>query len=147
MKLIYFFILSWFITLPITAQAVGINTTEPKSTLDINGNVSFKVETLDGGSAGSATPIDDGYFISLIPQGGSPEFLLPNASLVPGRMYILRNISNTETAQIFSAGGAFFANNSSGTTAPPVDLVNSGNTKTLYFYSDGTNWIYGKYGF
>jgi len=87
---------------------VGIATATPKSMLDINGNVSFKVVSLNGGLGGSATHIDDGYYINLSPTAGNVEFILPNAVSYPGRMYILRNITDSETAIIYSFGGAFF---------------------------------------
>jgi hypothetical protein len=46
---------------------VGINTTTPMSTLDINGNLSLKTVTLNGngtGNGGIAVLIDDGVYIS-----------------------------------------------------------------------------------
>ncbi|MDT8347757.1 MAG: hypothetical protein RQ756_08130 [Flavobacteriaceae bacterium] len=146
MKLFYFFIFALSFSLNLEAQ-VGINTIAPQSMLDVNGNVSFKVVNLNGGPGGSATPIDDGYFISLVPSAGNTEFILPDASTVPGRMYILRNISTSDNAQLFSNGGQFFANNSINSAPAQINLATTGNTKTMYFYSDGVNWIYGQYGF
>lgn len=125
---------------------IGINTLSPKSTLDINGNVSYKVETLNGGPSGSATPIDNGYYINASPTASNVEFILPNASTVPGRMYIIRNISNTEIAKIYSFGGSFFAGNSNSATAAPVTMDSNNSTKTLVFISDGSNWTYGPFG-
>jgi hypothetical protein len=100
-------ILSVIFVIPNFAQ-VGIGTIAPKSTLDINGNLSVKVVNLNGGPGGSATPINDGVYISLTPTVGNLEFLLPNATAVPGRVYILRNVTDFETAQIYSLGGLFF---------------------------------------
>ena len=90
---------------------VGINTTTPLSTLDINGNLTIKEigivnanvagsATFNGGPIGSATQINDGVYISLTPTAGNDEFILPNAVNVPGRIYVLRNISNSITARI-----------------------------------------------
>ncbi len=59
-------------------DGVGIGTTEPKSTLDINGNLSVKVVDLNGGPSGNATRIDDGVYINLTPTSGNPEFILPD---------------------------------------------------------------------
>lgn len=148
-------IVSCIFTLTLNAQidGVGINTTEPKSTLDINGNLSLKVVSLNGGASGAATPIDDGVYINLTPTAGSSEFILPNASNFPGRIYVLRNISDTVSAEIYSFGGLLFAGDSSGTSTPPIemnpDTVGGGGevTKTLIFISDGTNWTYGTLGF
>ncbi len=132
---------------------VGISTTDPKSTLDINGNVSFKVVHLNGGPGGSATAISDGYYINLTPTTGNVEFIMPDASLFPGRMYILRNISDTETAQIYSFGGQFFPGDSRVATTTPINMTpdTAGDgadiTKTLVIISDGMNWTYGSFGF
>ncbi|GAB5565503.1 MAG: hypothetical protein Wins2KO_25660 [Winogradskyella sp.] len=137
--------------LTVNAQ-VGVNTTEPKSTLDINGNLSLKVVSLNGGPSGTATPIDDGVYINLTPTSGNAEFILPDATQLPGRIYILRNVSDTETAQIYSNGGSLFSGDSRVATGAPVnmtaDTAGDGNdpTKTLIFISDGANWTYGALG-
>ncbi len=81
---------------------VGINTTVPQSTLDINGNLSVKHLVLTG--SGSATIIDDGVYLSINPILANQEFRLPDASLFPGRIYILRNITNGLDAAISSVG-------------------------------------------
>ncbi len=82
---------------------VGINTANPLSMLDINGNMSVKVLTLTG--SGSATLISDGIYISINPQATDQEFQLPNPVTYPGRMYIIRNINNTTTAKLTTAAG------------------------------------------
>ena len=131
---------------------VGIGTTDPKSTLDVNGNLSLKVVSLNGGPGGSATPIDDGVYINLTPTPGNVEFILPNAASFPGRIYILRNITDTETAQIYSFGGSFFPGDARTATTAPINMLpDSGatggvRTKTLIFVSDGANWTYGHLG-
>lgn len=144
-------------TVALTSNAqvdgVGINTTNPMSTLDINGNLSLKVVDYSGGPGGSATPISDGIYLNLTPTAGNVEFLLPDATMLPGRIYILRNISDTVTAQIYSSGGGFFSGNSRVATGAPLNMdpdapgTGSSNTKTLIFISDGSNWTYGHLGF
>jgi len=131
---------------------VGIGTADPKSTLDINGNLSLKVVSLNGGPSGSATPIDDGVYINLTPTVSNEEFILPDATTVPGRIYVLRNIADSIQADIytFGAGVEFFAGDStSGTNVVNMTTaVGGGNAnKTLIFISDGSNWTYGKLGF
>ena len=133
---------------------VGINTTVPQSTLDINGNLSVKHLTLTG--SGSATIIDDGVYLSINPTLANQEFRLPDASLFPGRIYILRNITNGLDAVISSVGTdptagvgvEFFAGNNSTSGTKTVALDgNDTTTKTLIFISDGANWTYGHLGF
>lgn len=132
---------------------VGINTTNPLSTLDINGNLNVKEvgianvlvtgsTAFNGGPPGSATAINDGVYISLTPLSGSQEFILPNATSFPGRIYILRNISNTITAQIYTLGGQFFAKDSNTATASPLNMPGNGILKTVILISDGANWTY-----
>jgi hypothetical protein len=125
---------------------VGINTIEPKSTLDINGNISYKVLNLNGGPSGSATQINDGYYLSLIPSSGNVEFLMPRASSVPGRIYLMRNITDSFTAQLYTFGELFFSGKSrTGTNTVSLGSDNSfagEPTKTMYFISDGSNWTY-----
>lgn len=132
---------------------VGINTSSPMSTLDINGNLTIKEigiinsnvlgsAVFAGGPSGSATPINDGVYISLTPTAGNQEFILPNAVNVPGRIYILRNISNSISAQIFTFGGGFFAKDSSSLTASPLTMPPNATLKTVIVISDGINWTY-----
>ena len=84
---------------------VGINTANPQSTLDINGNLSVKAITING--SGSATLISDGVYISVNPLAGDQEFQLPSPITFPGRIYYLRNINNTNTAKLTTAAGNF----------------------------------------
>ena len=132
---------------------VGINTSTPMSILDINGNLTIKeigiINTnvagsaaFNGGPSGSATPINDGVYISLTPTSGNQEFILPNAVNVPGRIYILRNISNSFTAQIYTFGGNFFSKDSSTLTSSPLNMPPNAILKTVIVVSDGANWTY-----
>ena len=132
---------------------VGINTTTPLSTLDINGNLTIKEigiananvsgsATFNGGPPGSATAISDGVYISLTPTSGSDEFILPNAVNVPGRIYVLRNISNSITAKIYTFGGAFYAKDSNTATGAPLLMPSNAALKTVIVISDGVNWTY-----
>ncbi|MBU2939118.1 hypothetical protein KO494_06150 [Lacinutrix sp. C3R15] len=126
---------------------VGIGTTTPLSTLDVNGNVSFKVLTLEGGPGGNATRITDGYYINLnVLNGTDIEYILPEANTVPGRTYVLRNISTTTNAVLYAFGGLFYASNSA-SSSNSTNITFDGNTKTMLFYSDGSNWNYGPFGF
>lgn len=132
---------------------VGINTITPLSTLDINGNLTIKEigivnsnvsgsAAFNGGPAGSATQISDGVYISLTPTSGSDEFILPNAVNVPGRIYVLRNISNSINAKVYTFGGAFYAKDSNTATGAPLTMPFNASLKTVIVISDGINWTY-----
>ena len=134
---------------------VGINTDNPQSTLDINGTLSVKHAELTGSAM--VTEISDGVYFSIEPTGNNQEFRLPDATDVPGRIYILRNIQNTHNALITTQGSdsmdppsgvQFFAgnNSSSGTLNVTLSANNDAN-KTLIFISDGSNWTYGVLGY
>lgn len=136
---------------------VGINTTTPLSTLDINGNLTIKEVGIAnanvtgstaffGGPGGSATLIDDGVYISLTPTSVNQEFIVPNAINVPGRIYVLRNISASVNALLYSFGGKFFAKDSKDPTPPTgtsfLTLPTNAVLKTVIVISDGENWTY-----
>ena len=132
---------------------VGIGTETPKSMLDVNGNVSFRVMTLNGSnSGGSGTPvaIDEGYYISVNPIFNDDQFRLPNAVEFPGRMYIIRNINFSVTAKIITLGGLLY-NKKGSTGLGEIYMYGSGsalpenggaNNRTITVISDGLNWTY-----
>ena len=129
---------------------VGIATVgAASSTLSVNGHVNFKHDVLNGGSSGSATPIDNHFYISLNPTSASNnEFFLPTSAHVTGRMYILRNISSSFNARIFGNGGsARFLPSDNFSTATDLTLATNNSTKTIYLLFDGTNWTWGAFGF
>ncbi len=128
---------------------VGINTTDPQSTLDINGTLSVKHTKLEPTDA-TLQDIDDGVYFSIDPFSSGQQFRLPDATAYPGRIYILRNIDNSNDASIITLGTGveFFAGNNSTTGTTSVTLSGSNiTTKTLIFISDGENWTYGHLGF
>lgn len=135
---------------------VGINTTDPKSTLDINGNLSVKEigifnSNIAGsgpllGSTGNGTPINDGVYISITPQGssGANNFMLPSAIDNPGRIYIIRNVTANNNAylNVVAGGGSLFAKDSNTATPNFYEMQGTGFRKTLILVSDGNNWTY-----
>lgn len=131
-----------FASLQLQAQ-VGINTTNPLSTLDINGNLSVKTVTLNGngsGSGGAAITISDGVYISIVPQATDDKFQLPSPVTYPGRIYVIRNIQNAITAKLTTAAGMFFPKNS--TVGSNQLYMYEGNLRTIIVISDGINWTY-----
>jgi len=127
-----------------TYGQVGINTTTPLSTLDINGNLSVKTITLSGGTIGSPALIEDGVYISLDPRNGtSDHYRLPNPTTCPGRIYVIRNITDFDTAQLSIVGGStrFFPKNSS-TGSFTLSMPPNAQNKSIILVSDGLNWTY-----
>jgi hypothetical protein len=61
---------------------------------------------------------------------------------VPGRIYILRNISNSVNAKIYTFGGQFFAKDSNTATSAPLIMPYNAILKTVIIISDGQNWTY-----
>ena len=118
---------------------VGINTTNPLSTIDINGNLSVKTFIM----IGSATPttINDGFYLSLNPQAADQEFILPSPIFFPGRMYILRNISDTNTAKLTTPVGLLFGKGKTTGGATSIYMYDD-NNRTITVISDGLNWTY-----
>jgi len=122
---------------------VGINTNNPLSTLDINGNLSVKVITLSGGTSGSPTAISDGVYLSLDPRNGLTDYYqFPNPTLVPGRVYFVRNITDFDTAQLTTLGGTRFFPKDSSTGTFTISMPPNAVNKTLILVSDGFNWTY-----
>ena len=119
---------------------IGINTVLPLSTLDINGNLSVKVINLTGSV--SPTPISDGVYISVTPTANDQQFRLPSPIAFPGRMYIIRNVANTNTAVLITPAGQFFYKNTTGQTNGTNDFVymNESTTRSAILISDGANW-------
>lgn len=140
----YFFCLLLFFGVKFSVfSQVGINTTTPLSTLDINGNLSLKAVTLNGngtGNGGTAILIDDGVYISLNPLATDDKFQLPNPTLFPGRVYVIRNIQNAVTAQLTTITNLLFPKNS--TVGSGQIYMYEGNLRTVIVISDGQNWTY-----
>jgi hypothetical protein len=116
---------------------VGINTTNPLSTLDINGNLSVKVITLNGSN--TTTMISDGVYISLNPIANDQEFQLPSPITYPGRIYYLRNINDTHTAKLTTVAGNFFFKPLTSGGVASIFMYNN-HYRTFMVISDGSNW-------
>ncbi len=120
MKRILSQLLFLFLCFNMSAQ-VGIGTTTPVSTLDINGSVSSNISTTTGNLT-----LDDTHHTIIL--GGNHNITLPAANTCNGRIYVIKNpTTNTPTITNFN------------------DLIGSGLTTiasetTIWIQSDGTNW-------
>lgn len=102
---------------------LGLGTTAPSSTLDVNGSLSLPTRTMNGGT----TLTNNDFFLRVIANGVAT---FPAASTCPGRIYVIKvpaccNTSTTSPNYL----------NTNGTS------VNTLSMNTTYrFISDGTDW-------
>ena len=94
-----FLCFSFLFGFSMTAQ-VGIGTTEPKSTFEVNGTFGQKVSTIS-----ISTTLDDTHGSVIICNNGSTAITvtLPTASSCSGRVYTIKR-NATSTANITIAG-------------------------------------------
>ena len=107
---------------------VGIGTTSPVSTLDIQGSLSQKTTTIT-----SATTLDNTHNIILC-NTGSYTVTLPAASSNTNRVYAIKNI-DTDGDDITIDGNA--SETIDGTTTFNLSTYN----QTITIASDGSNWF------
>ena len=121
----------------------GIGTTaDPKSTLEVDGNIAVGLSMgIAGGAAGSPTSLTNSkYYLGLQPADAvNNNYQLPDAAAYPGRTYIIRNNSSTNTAELSTAGGLLFPGSSS-TGGTNYTLQTTTSVKSVMVVSDGTNW-------
>lgn len=132
---------------------VGINQTNPNSTLHVNGTLAVGVSmNLNGGSA--AIPVlitTQGSYIGLSTTGGNDYFELPDPATCPGRTYYIRNNNNPggDYAYVRSGGAGLMCQaNGSCLGAGVYYMITTGNPnpnpKTIICISDGINWTIGQ---
>ena len=107
---------------------VGIGTTSPASTLDIQGSLSQKTTTIT-----SATTLDNTHNIILC-NTGSYTVTLPAASSNTNRVYTIKNI-DTDGDNITIDG------NASETIDGSTTYVLSTYNQTITIATDGSNWF------
>lgn len=107
---------------------VGVNTTTPKSSLEVNGSLSKKVTNITAN-----TTLDTSYNIVICNNGASAiTVTLPTASGILGRLYTIKK--GTSTSDITIDG------NASETIDGAATIVMSDQMDALTIFSDGTNW-------
>lgn len=121
-NLVFFFLLFGFVT---NAQ-VGIGTTDPKSTFEVNGTFGQKVSTIT-----ATTTLDDTHGSVIICNNSSTAITvtLPDVTLCSGRVYTIKR-NATSTANITIAGTIDGVTN--------LILAKAGEAVTLF--SNGIEW-------
>ncbi|SHI53067.1 hypothetical protein [Algibacter luteus] len=100
---------------------VGIGTTNPLSTLDVNGSLSLNIITTS-----SSLTLNDSHHTVIL--SGNPTITLPLASACLGRIYCIKNpTSNVTTVSNFT--------NLNGIVTSTIK-----SRTTIQLQSDGTNW-------
>lgn len=120
---------------------VGIATSSPNSTLHVDGNVAIGLSFPAGGPVGAPVSlINSKSYVGVLPANATDNYYqLPDPTLYPGRMYIIRNNSVTFQANITTAAGSLIPGSSS-VVASTYTLNTEGSPKTVMCISDGVNW-------
>lgn len=115
----------FLLSFSISAQ-VGIGTTDPKSTFEVNGTFGQKVSTIT-----TTTTLDDTYGSVIICNNGSTAITvtLPTASTCTGRMYTIKR-NATSTANVTIAG----------TIDGVTNLILANASDSTILFSNGTEW-------
>lgn len=118
----------------------GINTTTPKSKLEVNGIIATGIQNITAGGLINKT------YVAF--SGGTAE--LPRAADNPGAIIFVKNTNSTGNLSVTVTGGGSeisYANGTSGAVASvSMDGTGTTGTKTILFISDGTGWTAIKFG-
>lgn len=121
---------------------VGIGATVPNSTLHVDGTIAVGTSlNVAGGTSGSPVSLlNQKSYVAVLPANAlNSYYQLPDPTLYPGRMYIVRNNSAVNTANITTAAGLLFPGNSNVGVATYA-LNPTSSPKTVMAISDGANW-------
>lgn len=112
--------------------ALGIGTTDPKSTLHVSGSQSVKVSL----ALATATTLDASHYIITTPATGNIGYTLPSAATAANRVYIIKRLT-TGTVIITPASG-----DSIETGAANATFSIPAQYDSYTFVSDGTSKWY-----
>jgi len=118
-----------FLLVTVFAKAqVGVGTTDPKSSFEVQGSMGYKVTTIT-----SATTLTDDHHVILC-NNGPYTVTLPPASTSTGRVYKFKNIDETSDPFIIAGNGSEVIDDGAQWEVYPYR-----NTITLL--CDGTQWL------
>jgi hypothetical protein len=118
-------VLGLFLFTLVSNGQVGIATTNPLSTFEVNGSFGQKVNTI-----AASTILDDTYGIIVCNNGSTPiTVTLPDVTVCTGRVYTLKRIASS-TANVTILGSIDGVTN--------LVLAKGGETVTLF--SNGSEW-------
>ncbi len=115
-----------------TTNRLGIGTNTPTETLDVNGSIIAKKIQIEGSLSTAITntianlTLTDIHYTVIIT--GNHDITLPTASSVTGRIYVLKNINNTDVSC-----SQYIADNGTSST-------NLRRGRIFILQSDGSNW-------
>ena len=122
---------------------VGIKEANPTSSLFVNGSMGAKVRVESSGSGVDTYSLGDEYIFIGIPDGGDLFVLLPNASNVPGRIYIVKKgVDSNKDVYLIPDGsqtidGESFYELTTYVIVPGNVLI----LQSIMVVSDGSNWF------
>lgn len=122
-----FFVFFLFFLVPFMTNAqVGIGTTDPKSTFEVNGTFGQKVNTIT-----TTTVLDNTFGSVIICNNGSTAITvtLPDATVCTGRVYTIKR-NATSTANVTIAG----------TIDGVTNLVLLNSSDSVLLFSNGSEW-------
>jgi hypothetical protein len=122
---------------------VGIGTSGPNSTLQVNGTLAVGVTmNIAGGDIGSPTLITtQKSYLGLSPSGTNIYYRLPDPASYPGRIYYIRNNDNSISAWIGTVSGVICPGSSTCLSSGVYyELKATVSVKSVMAISDGTNW-------
>jgi hypothetical protein len=124
------------------AGNVGVGTTDPSSTLHVDGTLAVGVvRNVPGSTTGTPLATYPAGYLGLTPIGANNQYLLPPASDVPGRQYHVRNNSPSVAATLLTSGGGGFYDSGASSRISSFSMGASGTSKAITLVSDGIDWL------
>ncbi len=132
-------------TLTNTGLSVGVNTTTPSSTLEVNGSLGVNVSVVESDpNITVETTLGENNHVVLCDVVSGPIIVnLPDAVNATGRMYTIKRYDSSSTTFGFNAFNQLTISPTAGQTIDNQTQLNvGGNTwSQLTLISDGSNWF------